>query len=471
MKKRATYEILGRDYLDRQISSLIGACRHSIEKMSDSKLLFSYGNALENVAPIDTIRLCKEICYQNNFGSTTSNLLINTVYEAERRVCGSGFVALVAFLEFFPHFLKASKFNDKTLTVNLEKRINSDLKQLVRASRRSSSFENFNFLHSFVRNQSVESAAKIALEAAGSAGNISVDKFDQEELRIEKVSGNRFLIKLDSNFLGAIPQKEIKLFQPKVLVVDGIIENFAEIESLIQSAHRENSQLAIFARGFNEKISSSFASNFSAKIVNIIPFVVNYDEHGVNQLVDIAICSGTDIFSSIKGDLIENIAWQSLPVVEEILVDRSFVTMFNSKTLENCSKQRAKLVKDLEECNKIANDEVREMKFKILNQRINSMTTSNTSIKIGKYFKDFQNVYHDRLCKSVEIFNETSRWGLIELKDISAESEVLQSLVSTFRHLGIENISPRMLDTGVKIAASNVKNTLSVGAWLKNEAA
>ena len=99
------------------------------------------------------------------------------------------------------------------------------------------------------------------------------------------------------------------------------------------------------------------------------------------------------------------------------------------------------------------------------------MTTSNTSIKIGKYFKDFQNVYHDRLCKSVEIFNETSRWGLIELKDISAESEVLQSLVSTFRHLGIENISPRMLDTGVKIAVSNVKNTLSVGAWLKNEAA
>lgn len=471
MKKKLTYEVVEREELSRQVLKLISIFRQSINKISDSKLIFSYGNKIENVAPIDVLRLCKEICLQNKFSPTISNLLLNTVYDAERRVSGSGFVSLVSFLEFFPAFAKADKFGDKNLVEELERKIIADLSQALRFSRRSSSAENFNLLHKFVRNHEVESAVNIALKAAGASGNINVDKHDHEEILVEKTSGNRFASKLDLNFLSSIQQREIRLSQPKALVVDGIIENFSEIENLVQRAHRESRQLAIFARGFNESISSSFASNFSAKIVDIIPFVVSYDEHGVNQLVDIAICLGSDVVSNIKGDLMENISWHSLPEAEEIFVNKTFLTIFNSKTINDCAKQRSKLVKDLAECSNIVNDEVREMKIKILNQRINSMTTSNTSIKMGKKFKDSQNIYFDRLCKSVEILNETARWGLLDLERTSPESKNFQVLVQELKKVGMPEISPRMLDFGVKIAIANIKSTLTVGTWLKNEAA
>ena len=106
MKKKLTYEVVEREELSRQVLKLISIFRQSINKISDSKLIFSYGNKIENVAPIDVLRLCKEICLQNKFSPTISNLLLNTVYDAERRVSGSGFVSLVSFLEFFPALRK-----------------------------------------------------------------------------------------------------------------------------------------------------------------------------------------------------------------------------------------------------------------------------------------------------------------------------------------------------------------------------
>jgi len=463
-------DIIKKD--DFRLASLetVKQVKNLLTKLLDSKLVFKYNNSVDNASLIDILRICKE--YSNKNPGALSNVILNTVYDSEKLVPGSGFIALLAFCEIFPKYLKHCYLNNIAADSNsLECNIYDGLNNILKYSRRVNSKTAFNAIRKLVRDDEILALLKEALSLSGSSGNIEISK-TENETTVEKNIGYRFYVKPDVIFLSSVNYKSISLIDCKIAIVDGFIENFSEISSIVEHAHKELKPCVIFARGFNEEIAASLSANYNAKIVTVIPVTVNFDEIGANQLVDIAICCGTDIISSLKGEQISKLSWQNLPVIENIVFDRKFLNIQNTTSIERCTRQKQRLLEKLyEEQTKSSNDEVSNMQQKIFNERINSMTAVSTNIKIGKNLKNLQGLKYDRACKTIELFNEISRWGLIDLKACKTNNAFFEKITSKIIDSQIDYFPPRAIAAGIKVAISNSKNMSSVGAWIKNEAA
>jgi hypothetical protein len=463
-------DVIKRDEFRRDSLETVKQVKNLLAKLLNSKLVFKYDNSVANASLIDILRICKEYSAKNP--GTLSNVILNTVYDAEKLVPGSGFIALLAFCEIFPNYLKFQYLNNKSADSMLfEDSYYGDLGGILQKSRRVDSKTAFSAIRKFIKDDEMIALLKESLSLSGASGNIETSKSDDETCVLKNV-GFRFFVKPDPVFLSSVSYKTIILSDCKAAVIDGIIENYSEISSIIESAHKEMKPCIIFARGFNDEIVASLSANYNSRIVNIIPVTVNYDEVGANQLVDIAICCGTDVVSSLKGDQISELKWQNLPIIENIFLDRKCLSIQNKSSIERCTKQRLRLLEKLqEEQSKSANEDLNLMKTKIFNERINSMTAVSTNIKIGKNLKNLQGLKYDRICKAIELFNEISRWGLIDLSQYQSNSKFFEKIIKSFVDSQVEYLPPRALAVGIKVAISNSKNMISVGAWLKNEAA
>jgi len=441
-----------------------------LSKLLSSKLVFKYDNSISNASTIDILRLCKEFSIKNP--GTLSNVILNTVYDSEKIVAGSGLIALLAFCEMFPNYLKNQFLNSNIDDKNfVENKTYDMLNDILQKSKRVNSKTALETIRSVLKDDEIFSLLKRALALSGSSGNIEISKSSTDTV-VEKNVGFRFYVKPDHVFLSSVPYTSISLADCKIAVIDGLIESYSEISSLVEFAHKEMKSCVIFARGFNEKIVASFSANYNSKIVNIIPITVNYDELGANQLVDIAICCGTDVVSSLKGQQINELKWSSLPTVVKITINRTFINIQNRSSIERCNRQRSKLLeKFVEEQRRSTNEDLSVMHAKIFNERINSMTSASTNINIGKSLKNLQGLKYDRACKSIELFNEISRYGLIDLRLVQKNDKFFEKISNCLIDSGIFYVPPRALAVGIKVAISNSKNMSSVGAWLKNEAA
>lgn len=470
--KRCNFEVHDKFEFQKQLKSSAVLYKKVFEKIANSKLFFNFGNDFETASLLDLLRICRHISADNGIENSIANIYINMFVDAEKRVSGSGIIAIAAFVDFFPKLLKLHNIGSQNHLEFFEKKVRQDLHEFLKKSRRSSSKEIFDVIRHL--NSSLEAFDMVenVLASAGASGNIDIEKTENDITTIEKKEGNRFDIKLDQEFLKCITAKEIKIESPKILIVDGIIEGLGEIEGLLRVAHRDSGKLAIFARGYNEGVAAYLASNFTSKIIEVFPFVANFDEFGANQLVDLAICAGSDVASSLKGDSLDLITWEQLPSFDSITIERQSIKVFNSSSQDRCARQRKKLLNLLGECNNIDEEAVKTMKIKIINKRINSMTPSNTSLRIGKKRRSLQGITYDRVCKSIEIYNEMSRWGIVSKESLEGKGKnSIEGVLNIVDSCGMTKMSPRMIDAGTRVAISSIKNSLSVGAWLKNEAA
>jgi len=441
----------------------------TFKKLLLSKLAFNFKSDLETASSIDLLRVLKSLESNKSITKSIANIYNNTYYDAERRVSGSGIIAISAFLTLLPEFLKFRILSSQEDLDFLTSKINKDVSIILASSRRASSREILRSLRCLRPSKEIEDVIENALSIAGSTGNIDIEKTDDFFSSIERNDGYKFDVKLDLNFLRCVTQKEINISSPKVLIIDGIVEELNEIEGILRLAHKESRSLLIFARGFGEGVTSYLGANFNEKIIEVLPFTVNFDEFGANQLVDLAVCAGSDVVSSLKGDTAGSISWDMLTTFESALIEKSFIKIQNAGAQSRCVRQRQKLLNLLIECGN-ENEDVRALKTKIINRRINSMTPSNTLVKIGSRRKSLQGLFYDRTCKLIEVYNEMSRWGIISIDELDNRcsiTKILQPLASA----GLGTISPRMLDAGIRVAISNIFGALSVGAWIKNEAA
>jgi hypothetical protein len=463
-------DVIKKDEFRRDALATVKQVKILLEKLLDSKLAFKYENAITNASTIDTLRVCKE--YSNKNPGTLSSVILNTVYDAEQLVPGSGLISLLTFCEIFPSLLRHQYLDAKPEELkNFEDQLLDDLSKFLELSRRVNSEKALNTTRKLIKDDEIMSLVAKSLKLSGCAGNLEISKIDNESC-VEKNVGFRFFIKPDPVFLSSVSYKSINFTDCKIAVIDGIVENYSEISSIVETSHRKMIPCVIFARGFNEEIVASLSANYNSKIINIIPVTVNYDETGANQLVDIAICCGTDVVSSLKGQQISDLNWEDLPVIKNIHFDRKCVVIKDESSIERCSRQRLRLLsKLLEEQKKSSNEDLNLMKSKLYNERIKSMTAVSTNIKIGKNWKNLQGLKYDRACKSIELFNEISRWGLINLADFDKNSIFFNKIIKRLISADIDHIPPRAFAVGIKVAISNSKNLVSVGAWIKNEAA
>lgn len=160
------------------------------------------------------------------------------------------------------------------------------------------------------------------------------------KLRLKKTAGQSIHIEhLDSHcfkvysLLKNTKRKQEK--DVKVLVIDGYIENVSEIHHILLyfSSNCPETPLAIFCRGMSDDVLNTISVNNLRGFLNCYPMKANFELEDINTLVDIAVVCGTDVVSSLKGDLISSIKLSDIKTIKELIVSLDSIHIKNNNKL------------------------------------------------------------------------------------------------------------------------------------------
>ena len=236
----------------------------------------------------------------------------------------------------------------------------------------NASLPNIDNLHSLIddisSSQFVSCIVKDAIKLAGFAGRIIVEKTSSSTPSIELVRGYTFNLE-------SLINVDVNLLKPRIVCIDGLIESVSEIHHFLESASEAKEACIMFVRGISDDVKHTLRVNFDRGSLKVIPMSAKFDLTGMNTLVDIATVAGTDIVSSLKGDLISSIKFNELPVVEQVTIYKGRVVITHAKTYNNVSIHVSKLRdrRKLEQIDDIG---------KLLDARIRSLSPNHVIIRL-----------------------------------------------------------------------------------------
>lgn len=222
-------------------------------------------------------------------------------------------------------------------------------------------------------HDSVPDVADMLIEAirlAGGECKIFIEPSVTRQPSVELTRGYTFRCSPDPQFFR---DGKWTAFDVKCVVIDGIIDKVSEIDSLLQRCNDERRTMAIFARGFDRDVLSTLRVNHARKTLNVIPIIVEFDLETVNVLLDIATAIGSDVVSSLKGELISTIKF------DEVKTVRSIVCMGRSATI-GC--QGASVEAHVKNLLQKRRDETLPAVKQIIDQRLKSLSPSSVTIKV-----------------------------------------------------------------------------------------
>ena len=321
---------------------------------------------------------------------------------------------------------------------------------------------------------------RTALDLVGSASAQISDKPGLNSV-ITVGQGYTFKVGPSDLFWSASKASLVSLYNSKVLCVDGIVESMSEIHSIIDSSFKEGQSVVLFARGFNDDVVNTLAVNHSRGKLNVIPVVVPYDMMGVNQLVDVAVCSGCDVVSSIKGELISTVEWDSLVEVDRIVISTKDTTIENDSTLKRVAKHKSQVQNKIastftvleteedltqEQLEGIADS--RKQEREIYQERVMSLMSGGAKITLGKEHGSSRGIKQDRIISILRMYGQASKHGLTNLHECAKSKidPIADRVITKLLDSGITLVTPPALISGFRIGVANTIMMNKIGAWL-----
>lgn len=216
-----------------------------------------------------------------------------------------------------------------------------------------------------------------ATDAAGLKGKIAIRKQDAYSgISIELIEGYVFDL-VQACSLNSIEKWTRK--SAKCLIIDGIIESVAEIDSIFQHAYAAHEPLLLLCRGYGDDVISTIVANRMRHTLDAMPLRVPYDERSANTLNDLAIVCGCDVISSLKGELISTIDYASLPTVDSVSVLGETLSIDNLTTRDGVTRHTAWLQKMRDDAESSGNEAISGLYA----SRIKSMSSYTVDVVIG----------------------------------------------------------------------------------------
>jgi hypothetical protein len=216
--------------------------------------------------------------------------------------------------------------------------------------------------------------SKMVLEAvnlAGLEGNI-IPSWVPGTYGIELVSGYNFPVSTYPIFTdadkGRWERKEVR-----ALVIDGVIEKESEIHKIFMESAKNKSSILIVARGYGEEVIATIAAN---KTLDICPIRIPWEVESINFITDISVTCGSHIVSPLKGDMVSQVNFKDLPVVDQVICTRNNLNIINSKTNKSVSNHLNFLFEKREEAIALDMQE-------LITKRIKSLNSHTVNLYIG----------------------------------------------------------------------------------------
>jgi len=263
-----------------------------------------------------------------------------------------------------------------------------------------------------------------AIRLAGFGGRIVIEKTSSSTPSVELIRGYTFdltqILPLDVNFI-----------KPRVVCIDGYIEDVAEIHHLLEGASEAKEPCMMFVRGMSDDVKHTLKVNYDRGSLRIIPIAVRFDLEGMNTLVDLAVTTGCDLVSSLKGDLISNIKFNELPYVEQCLAFHNRVVVTNTATHKAVNSHISQLRKRREE------ERVEDVGT-LLDKRIKTLSPNHVVIRLPND-KDFV-INSQAIDYALRAVRSMVDYGCIETGDlVTTEVAAMvhaKKCIETLRSLG-----------------------------------
>lgn len=162
--------------------------------------------------------------------------------------------------------------------------------------------------------KSVENIIIECLNYSSIDTSISIKKSNNDVTHIELIKDQVFEVK------SLLKKSNLDISKPKVVCIDGYIENITEIHHLMTILSEKRENCIAFVRGMSEDVLHTLKVNIDRSTVLLYPFLVPFDVENVNTIVDISVTAGTDIITSLKGDLISSVKYENLGSLESCRV-------------------------------------------------------------------------------------------------------------------------------------------------------
>lgn len=214
----------------------------------------------------------------------------------------------------------------------------------------------------------VREMVREALTLAGFGGRVIVEKTPSMTPSVELVRGYTFEVRLGFPI-------DFSVANPRIACVDGFVESVSEVHHLLEAASASREPCVFFARGLTDDVIHTLRVNHDRGTLRVFPAIVPFDLDGMNTLVDIAVVSGSDVVSSLKGELISSIDFHQLPTVERVTSFRGNTVIVESRTAQTVRTHVARLR------SRRADERVDEV-GRLLDRRIRSLSPNHVVIRL-----------------------------------------------------------------------------------------
>jgi chaperonin GroEL (HSP60 family) len=316
----------------------------NILKIENNSLLHNEKNRM-------LVKTSMQTCINHKFNDDLYNeiykILIDHCFKAES-ISPGGFVATI----------------DNITNINTNQ--NFDKEDCVSFSPCFSDLKNL--IANICKNEILANLILEALNLAGFAGRISIEKSSNSSTSVELIEGYTFK---HSNLL--LNLKPVRLVKPKVVCIDGYIESISEINLLLEGAAESKHQLLLIARGMHNDVITTAKINRDRSSMFLYPIIINFDIDGINTLVDICKVSGSLPFSSNLGNLISSIKISDAVQIDEATIVKDSLILKNKSTKNEVNLHISDIIER-------RNSNVKSED--IFNARIKSLSGNNVIIRL-----------------------------------------------------------------------------------------
>lgn len=391
------------------------------------------------------------------------NILLSTINDFDDKYPGSATVGLLTFIHALELVIKKIPYNANIDT----KCINSAIKDMSAISRVATLQEGKTILGKFVKNQALSDIILTSCELSGHNGQIFIDKIGQDQTVIEKYLGHRLPISAPPEFWYGLSKEKWSRNRVKCIVVDGIIEKISEIHHVLSALSESKDPAVLFCRGYSEEVIATLALNNKKGFLDLIPIKVQYDLEGANMLKDIAVICGTDITSSLKGELISSIELSDIPFVSSVSCSPSGVIIQNKDSVNRVYVHIANLTQEKENCSSKEKSDVIEKRIKIL-------SSTCTKISLKQQSKEIYPIAINKIGKGIKLFSTICRSGIIKTKDINLQDlnvdnenmHVLKSVISDLQGAGLNMLPAVSFLYGLRGGYHAASAISTIGAYM-----
>lgn len=261
-------------------------------------------------------------------------LLFQAAYQSELMSSGSAYLSIRFANELIEELLKEPDFLNKN-DVEIQNSFEQIMVQYKQTLRNHSVAITETDLKKEIKriceDTVLAEALWEALMVSGLEGKIHVEDGTLSNYVVEQKSGYYFDVLKPFKFM--LPPSGIwEAAGVKVMLVDGVLERVSELDKILNGAMSTKIPVLLVAHGFSEEVISTIKINVDYGKFNVMPVRLTPDLESLNVINDIAVVSGGDVISTLKGQLVCFTEFDTLPIVEHVRLSSRELCIENAKT-------------------------------------------------------------------------------------------------------------------------------------------